>query len=237
MTGTEESREVFMASPLTYLSFLIPTLFLASMPSWSQQTPAQAEPAVQCKPMSQRTGELGCWTLADQPIGPLTKSQVFWHLDTYPTPAAANAAKGPRGVVANSFGKNWLLTIEIDAWQAPAGGEHVATIGPLPIPAADSYTATYVEAIFTPGMKSAIHDHPGPEAFFTVTGETCLETSEGMSVERPGGPPVIVAAGLPMQLTAIGKDNRQGFALVLHDQSQPGGHPVHNWTPKDLCKY
>ncbi len=192
-----------------------------------------------CKPMSQRTGELGCWILADQPVGSLTKSQVYWHLDTYPTPEAANAAKGPRGTVANSFGKNWLLTIETADWQAPAAGEHVATIGPLPLPLpiAESYTASFMEAAFTPGMKSAIHDHPGPEAFFTLTGETCLETPEGMSVERPGGSPVIVAAGIPMQLTAIGKEKRQGFALVLHDSTQPGGHPVHNWMPKELCKY
>ena len=225
-----------MRSLLTCRSFLIATLSLAPIASSSQQIPVQAAPAVQCKPMSQRTGELGCWILADQPIGQLTKSQVYWHLDTYPTQEAATAAKGPRGVVANSFGKNWLLTIETEAWNAPPGGEHVATIGPLPLPAADGYTASYMEAAFTPGMKSAIHDHPGPEAFYTLTGETCLETSEGMSVERPGGPPVIVAAGLPMELTAIGKEKRQGFALVLHDQSQPGGHPVHNWTPKALCK-
>ena len=225
-----------MRSLLTRRFLLIAALFMASMACWSQQAPPQAELVVQCKPMAQRTTELGCWNLADQPVGPLTKSQAFWHLDTYPTEEAVNAAKGPRGVVAHSFGKHWLLTIEADAWQAPAGGEHVATIGPLPIPAAEGYKAAYMEAVFTPGMKSAIHDHPGPEAFYTLTGETCLETSEGMSVERPGGPPVIVAAGLPMQLTAIGKEKRQGFALVLHDQSMPGGHPVHDWTPKDLCK-
>jgi quercetin dioxygenase-like cupin family protein len=220
----------------TYRSFLILTALLVSIPSWSQQTTTKPDAVVTCKPMSQRTGELGCWILVDQPVGPLTKSQVFWHLDTYPTQEAAEAAKGTRGAVVNSLGKTWLLTIETAEWQTPAGGEHVATIGPLPIPAAESYTASYMEAIFTPGMKSAIHDHPGPEAFYTMTGETCLETSEGMSVERPGGTPVVVAAGLPMELTAIGKDKRQGFALILHDQSQPAGHPVHNWMPKGLCK-
>ena len=84
-------------------------------------------------------------------------------------------------------------------------------------------------------MKSSIHDHPGPEAFYTLSGETCLETSEGKVVSLPGKP-VFVAAGLPMELTATGKDKRQGFAIVLHDSTQPGGHPVHNWTPKNLCK-
>ena len=103
--------------------------------------------------MSERTGELGCWNLIDQTVGPLTKAQVYWHLDTYPTLEAANAAKGPRGAVVNSFGKAWLFTIETAAWQAPAGAEHAASIGPLPLPAADSYTAHYVEAVFTPGNE------------------------------------------------------------------------------------
>ena len=217
---------------LRYLVFLL--AFAASTVGLSQTASASTNTPVMCKPMSQRTGELGCWDLADQPVGPLTKSQVFWHLDTYPTLEAATAAKGPRGAVVNSLGKIWLLTIEAGDWQAPAGADHVTTIGPLPIPAAKSYTASYMEAVFTPGMKSAIHDHPGPEAFYTMTGETCLETSEGKSISRPGEP-VVVAAGLPMELTAIGDKKRQGFALVLHDQALPGGHPVHNWTPKGLC--
>jgi quercetin dioxygenase-like cupin family protein len=220
---------------LTHFSLLIFAMLLASVPSKGQQVTAQPDAVVLCKPISQRTQELGCWNLADQTVGPLTKSQVYWHLDTYPTLEAANAAKGPRGAVTNSFGKAWLFTIEAADWQAPAGAEHAATIGPLPLPAAKSYTASYLEAVFMPGMKSAIHDHPGPEAFYTVTGETCLETTEGKVVSLPGKP-AFVAGGLPMQLTATGKDKREGFALVLHDSTQPGGHMVHNWTPKELCK-
>jgi quercetin dioxygenase-like cupin family protein len=92
-----------------------------------------------------------------------------------------------------------------------------------------------MEAVFTPGMKSSIHDHPGPEAFYTFTGETCLETSEGVSFGRLGEPAVIVPGGLPMQLTATGRDKRQGLTLILHDSSMPSGHPVHDWVPKGLC--
>lgn len=228
--------EVFVRSHFSSSHLLVSTLFLAPMTCRSQQPSAQTAPLVQCQPISQRTSELGCWILADLPVGPITKAQAFWHLDTYPTREAANAAKGPRGVVAGSFGKNWLLTIEAASRQAPAGADHVATIGPLPLPAADGFSAAYMEGVFTPGMQSAVHQHPGPEAFYTLTGETCLETSEGMSVQRPGEPPVIVAAGLPMQLTAIGKEKREGFVLVLHDQAQPIVHPAHDWTPKGLCK-
>jgi hypothetical protein len=48
-----------------------------------------------CKPVSERTGEVGCWIIAHEPIGQLNQSQMFWHLDVYPTRAAAEAAKGP----------------------------------------------------------------------------------------------------------------------------------------------
>ena len=33
-------------------------------------------------------------------------------------------------------------------------------------------------------MKSAVHRHSGPEAWYTVSGETCLETPDGTQVGR-----------------------------------------------------
>jgi hypothetical protein len=44
---------------------------------------------------------------------------VFWHLDAYPTRVAAEADKGPRGTVIDSFGKVWLMTIEDENWNLP----------------------------------------------------------------------------------------------------------------------
>jgi quercetin dioxygenase-like cupin family protein len=200
----------------------------------SQATSQEVTPQ-NCHPVSGRTQELGCWIIADQTLGPLTTSQAFWHLDTYPTREAAMAAKGSRGTVVTALGKIWLLSIEESAWQAPAGGEHVATIGPLPIDTAKKYSAQYMEAVFTPGMVSAIHDHPGPEAFYTISGQICLETPQGASIGQ-AGTPVVVAGGLPMQLVATGTDKRQSVVLVLYDSSDTAGHPVHDWTPKGLCK-
>jgi hypothetical protein len=71
-----------------------------------------AAPGDPCKPVSTRTERIGGWILADNPVGQLTKSQVFWHLDLYPTGSAAQTDKGPRGTVFESFGKMWLMTIE-----------------------------------------------------------------------------------------------------------------------------
>ena len=58
-----------------------------------------------CRPVSQRTPEMGCRIMADDPVGTLMESPVFWHLDAYTTRAAAEADKGPRSTVFESLGK------------------------------------------------------------------------------------------------------------------------------------
>jgi quercetin dioxygenase-like cupin family protein len=174
--------------------------------------------------------------MADDLVGQLTTPQIFWHLDAYPTRAAAQADKGSIGSVFESLGKVWLMTIGGEEWR-PAHGTRIAEIGPIPITAGVSYSAQYMEAIFTPGMTAPEHTHPGPEAWYTLAGETCLETSDGRAqVGRAGGPPVIVPEGLSMHLTATGKEQRRALVLILHDSSKPSGTMIHNWTAKGLCK-
>jgi quercetin dioxygenase-like cupin family protein len=187
-----------------------------------------------CKPVSQRTSEVGCWIISHEPVGQLAAPQTFWHLDVYPTRAAAEAAKGPSGTVVESLGKVWLLTIESADWR-PSGGERVAEIGPLPVIAGAKYSAQYMEAIFTPGMTAPAHVHSGPEAWYTLAGETCLETPQGRQIGRAGSEYVIVPGGPPMHLTATGTEQRRALVLILHDSSKPATTPVHDWTPKGLC--
>ena len=38
-----------------------------------------------CRPVSERTGELGCWITANAALGQLRQRPIFWHLDTFPT--------------------------------------------------------------------------------------------------------------------------------------------------------
>src|SRR5215470_4210889 len=169
---------------------------------------AQGVAGAVCKPVSQRTQEVGCWIMADDPIGQLAKSPMFWHLDVYTTRAAAEADRGPRGIVFDAFGKIWLMTIADRKWRS-SHGTRAAEIGPLPIVAGENYSAQYMEAVFTPGMKAPAHIHAGPEAWYTMAGETCLETSDGgVQIGREGGRAVIVERGLMMHLTATGKEER-----------------------------
>lgn len=188
-----------------------------------------------CKPASQRTGELGCWITANANLGQLPQEPIFWHLDTYPTRANAEAAKGPRGTVVESLGKVWLLTIDTASWR-PIAGTRVAAIGPLPVSATATYSAQYMEAVFTPGMTAPAHRHSGPEAWYTLTGETCLETPEGKMIGRAGGSHVIVPGGPPMHLTATGTETRRALVLILHDSAQPPTTMAPDWTPKGLCR-
>jgi quercetin dioxygenase-like cupin family protein len=191
---------------------------------------------VACIPVSERARrEFGCFILATQIIGPLDSAHAFWHLSTFATRSAADAAAGPHGKVVEALGTMWLLTIAGARWR-PSQGTHVAAIGPLPVARGVAYTAQYMEAVLRPGMKSLVHRHSGPEAWYTLAGETCLETPAGTLVGRAGGSPIIVAQGPPMELTATGTDVRRALVLIIHDAAQPATSPAPDWRPKGLCK-
>jgi quercetin dioxygenase-like cupin family protein len=177
---------------------------------------------------------MGCWIIAAEPLGQLPQGPVFWHLDTYPTRAAAEAAKGPSGTVVEGLEKIWLFTIAGAGWR-PSGGVRVAEIGPLPVLSDTKYTAQYLESIVTPGVTAPSHRHPGPEAWYTQSGEACFETPEGKAVGRAGGEYVIVPGGRPMHFTVTGSETRRALGLVLHDSTKPAGTPAPDWTPNGLC--
>ena len=84
-----------------YLTLACAVLFLTC-----QEASAQI-----CRPVAERTGEVGCWIIVNQPVGQLTKPETFWHLDVYATRTEADAAKIAGGAVVESLGKIFLLTI------------------------------------------------------------------------------------------------------------------------------
>ena len=208
--------------------------FLASFSYQPSLAQGVADPV--CKPVSQRNQEVGCWIMADEPIGQLKKSPVFWHLDSYATRPLAEADKGPQGQIVESLAKVWLMTVADEKWR-PAHGSRIAEIGPLAIIEGEKYSAQVMEAIFAPGMTAPAHIHAGPEAWYTIAGETCLETSDGrIQIGRAGSPPVIVPSGLSMHLTATGREQRRALVLILHETAKPATTQIHDWIPKGLCK-
>ena len=197
----------------------------------SQDTLAQARA---CRPVADRTSEVGCWIVASEPIGAATSDLLFWHLDEFPDKGAADAARSGRAVVLEALGKTWLFTIA-EGDSQPTGGTRRATVGPLIVKRGEQYTAQYMEAVWKPGTTSRVHRHPGPEAWYTTAGGICLETPAGKTIGR-AGESTIVPEGPPMQLTAIGPADRRSIVLILHASSQPDTQSVDDWSPSGLCK-
>ena len=200
---------------------------VASDPVWAQA------PGGCTTPVSQRPSEVGCYVAASEALGVLGQGPVFWHLYNYATRSAAEAAKGARGTVVEAFGKVWLYQIAEESWR-PANGERIAVIGPLSVTPGRPYTARYMEAVFAPGMKSAIHRHSGPEAWYVLAGAQCLETPSGITVAR-AGEGAIVPQGPPMVLHSVGTETRRSVLLVLHESSQPWSILASDWKPKGVC--
>jgi quercetin dioxygenase-like cupin family protein len=195
---------------------------------------AAGSASAQCRPVGERTREVGCWIVAHAPLGRLSEPTIFWHLDNYPTRSEAEAGKGLRGTVIEALGKVWLSSLEPAGWR-PLGGVRVAEIGPLLVRAGEQYTAQYMEAIFSPGMTTEVHRDPGPEALYTTEGEVCFEMPHGKIVGR-AGEGTIMQAGHLHTLTASGTEQRRSLALVIHESSQPWRLPSSDWTPAGLCK-
>ena len=209
---------------------------LLFLPTFVRSFPAQAQTQKleSCKPVSERTGPEGCWILASKPLGRLPNRPMFWTLDVYPDRTSAQAAVTSRSTVLDALGRVWLLTVG-EKSAVPTGGLRVTQVGPLPIKPDEDYTAQYRESVMIPGAVSRTHVHSGPEAFYTDTGETCLETTSGKQVSRKGHD-VIVPEGEAMELMATGSETRRGLVLVLYSSSKPHTTVVTDWHSSGLCR-
>ena len=193
-----------------------------------------------CFPVAQRAGrEVGCWITATEALGELPPAPpLHWHLDAYPSRAAAEAAKGARGTVVESLGRVWLFTVAEAGWRPPpgGGGERVAMVGPLPTREGVRYVAQYMEGISPPSARSIVHRHPGPEAWYNLAGRLCVETPEGRIVAGPEESAAFVPESVPHMLTGLGTEQRRSLVIILHDASHPASAPAQDWTPQGLCR-
>ena len=65
-----------------------------------------------CAEPPRRPSEIGCYLSEIHPVEKLPDEPLFWHLYTYPTPAAAETAKTESlSTVAESLDKVWLFAI------------------------------------------------------------------------------------------------------------------------------
>ena len=168
-------------------------------------------------------------------LGVVSATPLYWHLDNYPTVAAATAARQGHGTVAEAHGRVWLFTIAEADWR-PQGGQRVARVGPLPLVAGRAYEAYYIEGVVPAGARTPAHRHAGPEAWYVLEGTNCLETPDGVRTAS-AGETLIVPEGPPMVLTGVGPTTRKSMAVIVHDAAQPWTIVTTGWTPKGACPH
>lgn len=176
--------------------------------------------------------EFGCWRVAASRDLKFSQPMIYWHLRTFTSRAAADAAKSPTGIVIEEDGRVWLSEFgskEI----AVRGGDLVAVVGPLELLPAKTYDAEIAYAVLRPGDRTPAHTHAGPEAWYMIAGQQCLETPEGIK-KAGSGETMSVKHSVPMELSIIGTNTRRSLTLVIHDSAQGFGTNV-NWKPTGAC--
>jgi quercetin dioxygenase-like cupin family protein len=235
--------DVMIRTPFV-LSLVVFVLSLTSLPRATRNEPqAQAPTAaghdhlseVACVdvPPGEKRPEFGCFNVGTVKGLQFPQKAVYWHLRAFGNRQAAEAAKSATGIVVEEDGRVWLS--EFGAREAaPKGGEAVAVIGPLQLPAAKSHSAVLSYAVMRPGDSSRVHTHPGPEGWYVLAGEQCLETPAGAEKAR-AGQTMAVPPDVPMELNVTGTALRRAFALVIHDSTQQRGVRS-DWKPSGKCR-
>jgi quercetin dioxygenase-like cupin family protein len=196
--------------------------------------PARAQ-LVRCVENSpERHGEPGCSVVADKPILSPLPRPAMWHIDEFPSVADATRAVGPNSVAFEAFGSAWLYTIEADT-SNHHGGKHRAVVGPLPLHDGRPYSIQVMSAYFQPGNFSTVHTHSGPEAWWVLEGEQCLETTKG-GIRKRAGEGAIVEEGETMRMVGVGSGPRRALVLVLHDSERPPVTVIDNPPPLKSCR-
>lgn len=194
----------------------------------------QNKPGVKCSEDSpERRGEEGCTILANRSLSGSLAKPVYWHIDRFDSLEAATRAAGPDGVAAEAHGSVWLMTVEAQIGDHN-GGQHVSWIGPLTLPRAESYTMRVQSSLLLPGAATPVHTHSGPEVFYILEGEQCLETQEvghrlgtGQTFVLPGD---VIHRG---RVTV--PDRRRALALIVYDAARPASSDLSDPPPLVPC--
>lgn len=80
-------------------------------------------------------------------------------------------------------------------------------------------------------MQTRVHSHLGPEAFYVVEGEQCMETPDDKRL-IPAGGTYVVERGPHIQAAPKGRRN---LILILSPKGQPAVVPGADWQPTGFC--
>src|SRR5260370_23523660 len=185
-----------------------------------------------------KSSDTGCQLLAKMKVSPFPDAPLFWHLNKFPTRKAAEAAKIQNSLVVKAEGQSWLFSFGSKS-AAPKPGELVASVGPLELVSnrlskANLYEIVAYLAVMPSGTYTRVHVHPGPEAWYVLSGEQCLETPAGV-MKAGRGESMFAPPMTPMRLSNNGPSIRRALFIVIHDANQPWTIPTNDWKPSGEC--
>ena len=204
---------------------------MAFVAVWPAVGPAQLIPCTTDSP--ERRGEPGCTIVSDKILLAPLLAPVLWHIDEFPTLADAQRVETPRSLAIVAHGSAWLYSVEGDTTNHH-GGKHRAVVGPIPIRPDQLYSMMAMSAYFLPGQYSVVHTHPGPEAWWVLEGEQCLQTTR-TTIRARAGQGAIIAEGDTMRMVGTGTGPRRALVLILHDADKPGGFTIENGPTLKNC--
>jgi hypothetical protein len=167
------------------------------------------------------------------PAGPL-----YWRIENFPTLEQAKAAARPYRwnpdtvsydgspwLAAEIAGKAWLFTLGAPGGKTP-GGAPVAEIGPVPAITAPEYLLRVNQGSGAPGSRTAVHTHPGSEAFYVVSGRLGQKTSNGVRYVEAGATMNGNASDMPMEVFNAGTADLTALILFVVDATRPFSVPA-----------
>jgi mannose-6-phosphate isomerase-like protein (cupin superfamily) len=182
-------------------------------------------------PAAEHQNQPGCFLSAELAIDAAPRD-IYWHIYQAPDIGAAKleAGRHPRSVALVAHGSAWVYVLGSKD-ETSSVGKHVATIGPIDLPAGSAVSMRFIESLFPAGMQTRVHAHPGVEAFYVVEGEQCMETPSDHARVK-AGKSYLVPIGPHVQTSPKGRRN---LALVVVPAGKPWMTLESGWTPSDFC--
>ncbi|MEO8674183.1 MAG: cupin domain-containing protein [Casimicrobiaceae bacterium] len=163
--------------------------------------------------------------LAEKKVAELPPGPLFWRIENFPALALAQAASGPWGLAIESAGKVWLFTLGPPDGLS-AGGTRAAELGPIPRVVATQYLLRINQASGPPGSVTAVHSHPGSEAFFVVSGEQSIRGPAGTMRVKAGQAEAGQGSDVPMEVSSSGSADLHALVMFVLDAGRPFSSPA-----------
>ena len=176
--------------------------------------------------------------VVEKKVKQLPEGPLFWRIENFPTLAQAQAAAGAEAwnpdtvgyqpstsLAAEVAGKVWLFTLGPKGGSTP-GASKVAEVGPVPPIKASEYLLRINHGYGPPGAKTAVHTHPGSEAFYVVEGRLGQRTAHGTSHVEAGQFLNGHSADMPMEISNSGTTELTALVMFVVDASRPFSVPA-----------